>query len=179
MNEAGIALASVRAGNVIGGGDWAAERLVPDVLRAFEHKQPVLIRNPNATRPWQHVLEPLCGYLVLAQALLSDGPRFAQAWNFGPHAEDARPVRWIVEHLCQLWGEGASWQEEAKTNNPHEAHALMLDISKVRMQLGWQPRWNLATALMHIHRWHRAWLEGSDARTLCVDNIQSYEEAAS
>ncbi len=139
-----VALATARAGNVIGGGDWADDRLIPDILRAISAGQPVVIRNPHAIRPWQHVLEPLSGYLQLAQRLYEDGVAYAEGWNFGPNDEDAKPVQWIVERLTQQWGEGASWQLD-DGDHPHEAHYLKLDCSKAKMRLDWQPRWHLRT----------------------------------
>jgi len=178
FRQAGVALASARAGNVIGGGDWASDRLVPDILRAFERGEAVVIRNPNSTRPWQHVLEPLSGYLTLAQQLWSRGAEFAEGWNFGPHDEDARPVHWIVERLVERWGEGARWQLDGGTH-PHEAHYLKLDISKARARLGWQPRWRLGEALDRIVAWHQAWRAGADVRALCLEQIDQYTQAAS
>ena len=169
----GKAVATARAGNVIGGGDWATDRLVPDILRAFEQNQPVVIRNPHATRPWQHVLEPLSGYLILAEQLYTQGQAFAEGWNFGPKDDDARPVQWIVEHMVNSWGNGASWQQDG-SNHPHEANYLKLDISKAKARLGWQPRWQLATALEHISSWHRAWLAHDDMHQLCLAQIQQY-----
>jgi CDP-glucose 4,6-dehydratase len=169
----GLALASARAGNVIGGGDWAHDRLVPDILRAFEQSHPVLIRNPHATRPWQHVLEPLSGYLLLAEKLYTEGQIWAEAWNFGPQEDDARPVQWIVEQMVQSWGKGASWQLDGG-DHPHEAHYLKLDIAKAKSRLGWQPRWNLSTALTHISSWHQAWLTKASVRDLCDQQIQNY-----
>ena len=173
LQASGVALASARAGNVIGGGDWAADRLVPDILRAFQRGQPVHIRNPHSTRPWQHVLEPLSGYLTLAEHLWSGGQAFAEGWNFGPNDADARPVQWIVERMAQTWGEGASWQLDA-VDHPHEAHSLKLDISKARHRLGWCPRWPLETTLAHITAWHRAWLAGQNMRALCLAQIREY-----
>lgn len=168
-------LASVRAGNVIGGGDWAEDRLIPDILRAFEKKQPVVIRNPLATRPWQHVLEPLAGYFILVEKLFdADGKAFAEGWNFGPREEDAKPVQWIVEELVNDWGNGASWQLDT-SENPHEANFLKLDISKVAHRLKWKPRWNLATALEKIVHWHQHWLGGESARQLCLQQIEQFE----
>jgi CDP-glucose 4,6-dehydratase len=169
----GIALASARAGNVIGGGDWASDRLVPDILRAFERREPVVIRNPQATRPWQHVLEPLCGYLMLAQRLCTEGQAFAEAWNFGPQDSDTRPVQWIVERMVQHWGEGASWRLDGETH-PHEAGHLKLDTSKAGARLAWRPRWDLSTALRQIMSWHRAWLAQEDVRGLCLRQIEQY-----
>ncbi|GMM91800.1 CDP-glucose 4,6-dehydratase [Qipengyuania sp. MTN3-11] len=169
----GPKLATARAGNVIGGGDWARDRLVPDALRAFGHGQRVAIRNPLATRPWQHVLEPLSGYLVLAQALWRDGSGFAEGWNFGPRDEDARPVRWVVEQLAAHWGGDAGWVE-ADGFHPHEAHSLKLDISKARARLHWRPRWALEEAVERIVAWQKAWLDGADMRTHCLAEIENY-----
>jgi CDP-glucose 4,6-dehydratase len=171
-----IAVASARAGNVIGGGDWAADRLVPDILRAFEKNQPVAIRNPHATRPWQHVLEPLSGYLSLAEHLYTQGQTHAEGWNFGPKDDDAQPVQWIVEQMVCQWGHGASWQQDGGTH-PHEANYLKLDISKAKARLGWQPRWALASALAHITTWHQAWLANDDMKKLCLAQIQQYSLA--
>ena len=174
LGAQGIGLASARAGNVLGGGDWATDRLVPDILRAFEKGQPVVIRNPHATRPWQHVLEPLSGYLLLAQRLCGDSAdQFAEGWNFGPHEEDARPVQWIVEHMAESWGNGASWQLDGG-EHPHEANYLKLDISKAKARLGWVPNWNLATALERITAWHHAWLAGQDVQRVCLQQIAEY-----
>lgn len=175
--DAGIAMATARAGNVIGGGDWALDRLVPDTLLALEKGQPVQIRNPHATRPWQHVLEPLSGYLLLAEKLHEQGQAFAEGWNFGPKDEDARPVQWIVEQLCQAWGQGASWQQQPG-KHPHEANYLKLDISKAKQRLHWTPRWSLGTALAHITDWHRAWLDGQDTHALCLQQIHQYQNQA-
>jgi CDP-glucose 4,6-dehydratase len=169
----GPALASARAGNVIGGGDWAADRLVPDILRAFESGVPVRVRNPNATRPWQHVLEPLGGYLTLAEHLWLKGQDVAEGFNFGPMDHDARPVQWIVEQMASAWGDSASWQQDGG-EHPHEAHYLKLDISKARQRLGWQPRWSLDLALQRIVQWHRAWMNHEDVRALCLAQIQQY-----
>lgn len=167
------ALASARAGNVIGGGDWALDRLVPDVLRAFELQEPVIVRNPHATRPWQHVLEPLSGYLTLAQKLYEQGQAFAEGWNFGPNEDDARPVQWIVEELVKEWGNGASWSLDVG-EHPHEAHYLKLDISKAREGLNWAPRWSLENALSQIIVWHQAWRAKQDVRAVCLNQINLY-----
>ncbi|MEO5340793.1 MAG: CDP-glucose 4,6-dehydratase [Magnetococcus sp. MYC-9] len=169
-----IAVASARAGNVIGGGDWARDRLVPDILRAFEHNLPVIVRNPQAIRPWQHVLEPLSGYLALAQCLYAaDGAQWAEGWNFGPHDDDARSVQWIVERLAGLWGGEAHWQLDAE-QHPHEANHLKLDISKAKVRLGWRPRWTLDTALEKVMAWHQAWLARADMRQVCLQQIAEY-----
>lgn len=174
MQAEGIALGTARAGNVIGGGDWADDRLVPDILRALEKKAPVQIRNPHAIRPWQHVLEPLSGYLILAERLYgADGAAFAEGWNFGPIDSDARPVQWIVQEICSDWGQGATWRLQPG-DHPHEATYLKLDISKARQRLQWEPRWSLHTALARVTEWHRAWLKGADMRAQCLDQISQY-----
>lgn len=167
------AVASVRAGNVIGGGDWADDRLIPDILRAFQKKEAVIIRNPLSTRPWQHVLEPLSGYLVLAQHLYEDGKNFAEGWNFGPRDEDCRPVSWILDRMVTFWGEGVSWQLD-KNENPHEANFLKLDCSKAATRLKWKPSWQLEYTLEKIIYWHRAWLQKEDMQTYCLNEIREY-----
>ena len=173
LEPAGIHIASARAGNVIGGGDWAADRLIPDFLKALDAQQTLAIRFPKATRPWQHVLEPLAGYLMLAQALFEQGEAFSAPWNFGPEDGDARPVQWIVEYLCaQL--PGASWQCEASPRL-HEANTLKLDSSKAKSQLGWKPRWNLQTALGMTLNWHKAWQQGEEMALFSQAQIHHYE----
>lgn len=169
----GVALASVRAGNVIGGGDWAKDRLIPDILRSFENQQTVIIRNPHAIRPWQHVLEPLSGYITIAQRLYEEGPVFAEGWNFGPREDDAMPVQFIVETMVKIWGDDAAWLLDGN-EHPHEAHYLKLDCSKARMRLGWQPRWNLVETLERIVRWHKAWIAGEDMLELTRNEISEY-----
>jgi CDP-glucose 4,6-dehydratase len=169
----GAALASARAGNVIGGGDWAEDRLIPDLLRAFQKEQPAVIRHPNAIRPWQHVLEPLSGYLLLAEKLYEEGSAYAEAWNFGPSEDDARPVHWIAERLAQHWGGNARWIHEAG-NHPHEAHWLKLDCAKARARLHWKPRWSLAQTLERIVEWHRQHQAGADLCALTLQQIQEY-----
>lgn len=168
------ALASARAGNVIGGGDWGEDRLIPDILRAFERKQAVVIRNPLATRPWQHVLEPLSGYLLLAEKLYTEGPVFAQGWNFGPRDDDVQPVEWILNHMVARWGQGASWRLDAHPQ-PHEAQLLKLDISKARARLNWQPQWSLAHTLDSIVDWHQAWLNGEEIQKRTLAQIAQYQ----
>lgn len=174
-NEHGIALASARAGNVVGGGDWADDRLIPDIIRAITQGKPVNIRNPHAIRPWQHVLEPLSGYLLLAQRLYEEGVGYAEGWNFGPSEEDAKPVQWIVENMTEAWGEGASWGVDVG-NHPHEAHYLKLDCSKAKARLGWQPRWHLTEALGAIIDWHRACQDKKNMRELTMRQIEEYVE---
>lgn len=173
LESAGTHLASARAGNVIGGGDWAVDRLVPDFLRALDAGQVLTIRSPLATRPWQHVLEPLSGYLILAERLFSEGLEFAEAWNFGPDEADARPVQWIVEYLCSQVAE-AAWRCDAAPQ-PHEANMLKLDSSKAKAQLGWRPRWNLKAALGKTLAWHQAWKQGLDMAAISGQQIREYE----
>jgi len=174
--EHGVAIGSGRAGNVIGGGDWAEDRLIPDMMRAITQGIPVNIRNPHAIRPWQHVLEPLSGYLLLAQKLYEEGPSFAEGWNFGPNDDDAKPVDWILDNLTKTWGEGAGWQLDGG-NHPHEAHYLKLDCSKAKSRLHWRPRWTLSVAIDQICRWHKAHLAGADMQEMCLRQIQQYEAA--
>jgi CDP-glucose 4,6-dehydratase len=174
-HEHGVAIGSGRAGNVIGGGDWAVDRLIPDILRAIEIGQAVNIRSPRAIRPWQHVLEPLSGYLTLAEKLFTDGPECGEGWNFGPADEDAKPVQWIVEQLATQWGDGAQWKLDNKPQ-PHEAHFLKLDCSKAKARLNWQPRWPLSTALANIVSWHKAWLDGSNMQSITLNQITQYEK---
>lgn len=168
-----IALATVRAGNVIGGGDWADDRLIPDIMRAMEFGQQVKIRNPHAIRPWQHVLEPLSGYLILAQKLYEEGDTYSESWNFGPNDEDVKPVLWIVEKLINLWGKDASWVMDSN-ENPHEAYYLKLDCSKARAHLNWHPRWHLDDALRAITDWHNAYIAGEDMREFTLNQIRAY-----
>ena len=169
----GVAIASVRAGNVIGGGDWAGDRLIPDILRAITTGNPVHVRSPHAIRPWQHVLEPLSGYLLLAQKLFEEGTIYAEGWNFGPNDEDAKPVQWIVENLTSSWGDGATWSLDSG-DHPHEAHYLKLDCSKAKSRLDWHPKWHLKNTLDAIIEWHRAHIEGADMRVISLQQIQRY-----
>ncbi len=170
----GVALASARSGNVIGGGDWANDRLVPDCIRSLLRGEKIRIRNPLATRPWQHVLEPLGGYLLLAQKLYEKGPDFAEAWNFGPEDSDARPVEWIVKEICSRWGEGTGYEFD-RGDQPHEARYLKLDWSKAKSRLGWRPRWNLERAMDKVLEWVRAYRKGEDLRETCWKQIRAYE----
>ena len=173
----GTAIASARAGNVIGGGDWATDRLIPDCVRSILKGEPVVIRNPGAIRPWQHVLEPLSGYLLLAQRLVTDGPLFAEAWNFGPDDNDAQPVEWLVRRLCEKWGQGASFIAD-QGKHPHEANFLKLDCSKARTRLGWHPRWALGKALDSIVDWTRAYQQGTGVNNVCLAQITEYQKQA-
>lgn len=168
-----VALASARAGNVIGGGDWSEDRLIPDAIKAFETNQPLVIRNPLATRPWQHVLEPLSGYLVLAQALYQGGAQFDGGWNFGPRDEDARPVRDVINLLIKHWSGNASWQQDT-TEQPHEAHSLKLDCSKAKQYLNWAPRWSLEQAIEKIAQWQSSSQGGADMKALSLEQIKAY-----
>lgn len=168
-------VASARAGNVIGGGDWSEDRLIPDAIKAFEASKPLMIRNPLATRPWQHVLEPLSGYLILAQALYERGSAFASGWNFGPHDSDTKSVQEVVELLINEWGELARWEKEG-LEQPHEANLLRLDCSKAHSSLGWYPRWNLQTALDLTVVWQKAFKANSDMRKFSYAQIEKYCE---
>ena len=171
-----VALATARAGNVIGGGDWSEDRLIPDAIKAFEAGQTLQIRNPLATRPWQHVLEPLSGYLALAQSLYEKGEHFASAWNFGPKDEDARPVGEVIDALITHWPSKASWEKDGAPQ-PHEAHFLKLDCSKARQELGWTPRWNLATAIEKIVGWQTAFRAQENMQTVSLQQIDQYMKA--
>jgi CDP-glucose 4,6-dehydratase len=167
------AIASARAGNVIGGGDWAEDRLVPDIIRAFQKGAAAHIRNPAAIRPWQHVLEPLAGYLMLAERLHAEGMQYAEAWNFGPLEQDAKPVKWIVDEMAALWGDNAAWSQDSG-EHPHEARSLKLDCSKAHARLDWWPRWQLQVAVKKIIEWHKAEMAGKDMRKLCLKQIEQY-----
>lgn len=173
-NGARTAVATARAGNVIGGGDWAEDRLVPDFFRALKDGNELLIRNPDAVRPWQYVLEPLAGYLMLAQALWQEPGNFAEAWNFGPSAEDEWPVRRVVQQLASHWGPGLRWTTDA-AHHPAEARYLKLDCAKARARLGWQPRVALDEALGLITGWFRAYFARADIREATLREIDSYQ----
>jgi CDP-glucose 4,6-dehydratase len=174
LQDHGIAVASARAGNAIGGGDWTGDQLIPDLLRAFLAGQPCMIRNPSAIRPWQFVLEPLQAYLMLAERLVAGDPRVASAWNFGPAEEDAKPVSWIADELARSWGDHASWTRDGALH-PREAHYLKLDASKARTCLGWHPVLPLNQALHWIVEWYRAFRAGSDLPRLTRTQIERYE----
>ncbi len=169
-----VAVATARAGNVIGGGDWAEDRLLPDCIRALRAGESIAVRNPAATRPWQHVLEPLAGYLVLAEALWRDGASVAEAWNFGPTLADVQPVGQVVATVARLWGAGAAWHVAAAPGALHEAGLLAVDAGKARARLGWQPRLPLAQALEWTVEWYRQQAAGAAARDLMLADIARY-----
>lgn len=169
----GVAIASARAGNVIGGGDWADDRLIPDFIRAIINRVQVKIRNPYSIRPWQHVLEPLSGYLSLAVKLLQEGPKYNGAWNFGPDDNDAKDVEWMIKTLCNLWGNGISYIID-KNPGPHEANYLKLDCSKSKAELGWFPIWTINKTLESIVDWNKTWLDKGDVRQICLKQIEEY-----
>lgn len=172
-NQHGLALASARAGNVIGGGDWATDRLIPDIIKAIFLGEKVKIRSPFAIRPWQHVLEPLSGYLTLAEKLYTEGPKYAEGWNFGPMDEDAKPVEWIVQKLCAKWGNDASYEID-KNPQPHEATYLKLDCSKARQILQWNPRWRLERTLDSIIEFTKAYQNKENVKDICIKQITDY-----
>ncbi|RED83980.1 CDP-glucose 4,6-dehydratase [Cohnella phaseoli] len=172
--EHGVLLASARAGNVIGGGDWAKDRLVPDCVRALLAEEAITIRNPNSIRPWQHVLEPLRGYILLAEKLYSEGSKYADGWNFGPRDYDAKNVQWIVEKLIRMWNKNLTFQID-KNEHPHEAHYLKLDCTKAHQLLGWKPRWNIEIALEKIIDWTYCYKEQGNIRDFTIQQIKDYE----
>lgn len=177
LAEKGVAIASARAGNVIGGGDWSTDRLIPDFLQALDKNEELVIRSPYAIRPWQHVLEPLSGYLQLAERLVTDKQTFAQAWNFGPAEKDAKTVEWIVKKLVEQL-QDAKWRID-DSPQPHEAHYLKLDSTKANTQLNWQPKWSLETALENIMAWHQAWHNKADMQQFSLSQITNYQKAES
>lgn len=179
-SEKDIALATARAGNVIGGGDWSADRLVPDCLRAFQSGEPVILRSPQAVRPWQHVLEPISGYILLAEKLMSsESNRYASAWNFGPDDRGDATVGEVAKTIAHLWGNNATVDVDKNKNHPHEAGLLRLDISRVRTELGWNPQWTVKQALQATVDWHRTWLEGKDMRDFSLWQIAGYQKTHS
>jgi len=175
-NKHGVAIASARAGNVIGGGDWAADRLIPDCMNSLLAEKQIILRNPQSTRPWQFVLEPLCGYLMLAERLFTNGPEYCGGWNFGPDDCDVRPVEAIVKYLCSAWGGTASYTID-KSVQPHEAKYLKLDCSKAKTKLGWQPQWRLEKALELIIEWYKNYEAKRDIRELCEKQIALFENS--
>ena len=170
----GVAVATVRAGNVIAGGDWSKDRLIPDIIKAFMENRPVSIRNPNAIRPWQHVLEPLSGYLSLAEKLWEYGTEFAGAWNFGPDDRDAKRVSWVVEKLTELWGEAAHWDLDT-AQHPYETSYLKLDCSKAKSLLGWEPKLSLSTAIEWVIEWYQSYRQNEDMRSATEAEICRFE----
>ncbi len=177
LQDHGVKLASARAGNVIGGGDWAPYRLVPDLVRALQQRQPVEVRFPRAVRPWQHVLEPLSGYLTLAARLLeSDQPRWCTGWNFGPQPGDDLPVAELIDRFFAAWGAG-EWVDASDPDVPHEAAVLRLSIDKAVAELGWRPAWDVAQSVARAAGWFRRWLDGAAMREVCLEDIAAYEDA--
>lgn len=173
----GVALASVRAGNVIGGGDWAEDRLIPDLVRSIISGKPLSLRNPDAVRPWQHVLEPLHGYLMLAKTLFENKGQYAEPWNFGPAEGDCKPVQWVAERFKKLWNAEMTRMPDVR-KNLHEAHYLKLDISKAQARLGWNPKWDLSKAVESTVAWYKAWHEKTnDMHQFSLKQIESYEES--
>lgn len=169
-------VASARAGNVIGGGDWSADRLIPDIIRSVSRSASIEIRNPNSIRPWQHVLEPLSGYIRLAERLISsEGEDYAEGWNFGPADEDCKPVSYIVQRLTESWGPGAHWHL-SEGAHPHEASFLKVDASKARARLGWERQMTLNRAIEWTAEWYRRQHAGEDAQHLTLEQIARYEE---
>jgi CDP-glucose 4,6-dehydratase len=169
----GVGLASARAGNVIGGGDWARDRLVPDLVRGFAAGQRPVIRFPGAVRPWQHVLEPLSGYLVLAERLWAGDTSAAEGWNFGPAPEDSRPVGWVADRVARIWGPDAGWDTTGEPQ-PHEASHLSLDCAKAADRLGWTPSWGLDEGLARTVAWAKAFASGDDAADITLAHIRDY-----
>jgi CDP-glucose 4,6-dehydratase len=168
------AIASARAGNVIGGGDWAMDRLIPDALTAFSKGEAVVIRNPLATRPWQHVLEPLSGYLMLAESLYQEGNKFAEAWNFGPNDQDCKSVEWILDEMVSIWGGGASWELD-QDPQPHEAKFLKLDCSKAKSLLKWEPKWGISEVLKRINDWNEHFQSDGNMQEYCLNEIENHK----
>jgi CDP-glucose 4,6-dehydratase len=176
LHEHHVGVATARAGNVIGGGDWSVDRLIPDLIRGFESGQPALIRRPSAIRPWQHVLDPLHGYILLAQELLTRPSRFACAYNFGPSDDDVWPVERIANKMVDTWGNGASWVRDSGAG-VHEDHTLRLDVSKARAELGWQPKLKIDAAMEWTTAWYRAWSKGDNMAKFTERQIEQYEKS--
>ncbi len=175
FKAAGIGLATARAGNVIGGGDWANDRIVPDAIRAFVGEQPLMVRNPMATRPWQHVLEPLCGYIMLCQQLVNAPEQFAQGWNFGPGEQCVQPVSKLADIMVENWGGEAGWRLHDGAH-PHEAQSLKLDCSKAQLKLKWHPVWALERTINETVQWYQAWNTGEDMYTFSLQQIKTYQQ---
>lgn len=174
LKSKNIHIATTRAGNVIGGGDWSLDRLVPDIIRSSENKQILNIRSPQALRPWQHVLEPLSGYLMLAERLYIDGDKYAEAWNFGPYEQDVKSVEWIANHLLELFNTADLLKINPDPNQPHEATLLKLDSSKAIRRLGWQPKWTIRKSLEKIYEWHLAHRQEQNMREICLSQIKDF-----
>jgi len=171
----GVALASVRAGNVIGGGDWALDRLIPDVISAFSNNKTVQIRNLSSIRPWQHVLEPIRGYLMLAERLVNEGAKYAESWNFGPNDADTKSVGWVVQELARCWNEDATWTCDGGGHHPHEAGLLKLDTSKARSKLKWEPYLSISDSLKLVVEWAKDFNAGADVRNITLNQIKNYQ----
>lgn len=170
-----VAIASVRAGNVIGGGDWSEDRLIPDIMKAFMEHRPVLIRNPHAVRPWQYVLDALHGYLILVERLWNNGKEYAGGWNFGPSDEDSKPVSWILNKIKEIWGDDASWELDDNREHPKESSFLKLDSSKARNKLNWSPKLDLEEAIYWTVKWYQNFISNSDMRNYTDFEIYRYE----
>jgi CDP-glucose 4,6-dehydratase len=170
----GVAIASARAGNVIGGGDWAADRIIPDAMRAFSDKQILEMRNPGAVRPWQHVLEPLSGYMTLCEKMWDHPSEFSEAWNFGPEDESVRTVAEVTERVSDLWGNNLSWKKSTG-DHPHEANLLKLDITKAKEKLGWIPKWDLDISLEKTVSWYTSFYNGEDMHEMSMKQIDEYQ----
>ena len=166
-------LASVRAGNVVGGGDWSKDRLIPDILKSFKKNESVIIRNPSAIRPWQHVLDCLSGYLILTEKLYFNNEKFSGAWNFGPNINDCKPVEWIVEKMISVSGKNIDWVLDKKSN-PHEANTLILDNNKSKKFLKWKPKWNIEESITKIIEWHKKNLNDENINEMCLSQINDY-----
>jgi CDP-glucose 4,6-dehydratase len=174
LNQNNVAIASARAGNVIGGGDWAKNRLIPDLMRAFSEGKEAVIRSPNAIRPWQHVLEPLSGYLILAENLVGNNhQKFSDSWNFGPNQGDAKPVKWIVNKIVERWLEEAKWKIDVD-EYPHEANYLKLDCSKAMSELNWSPKWTLDETIIRVVDWYSVYNKKKNVKELCLEQIREY-----
>lgn len=169
----GVNLASARAGNVIGGGDWALDRLVPDLIQACLNNNPLFIRNPHSIRPWQYVLEPLSGYLLLAQKMYGSPMQFTEGWNFGPEETDVRPVSWVADYILNIWNSELKWTHDS-SKQPHEATYLKLDCSKAKSKLGWQPKWGLQTGLEETVSWYKAYQMKQNLREITLNQIQRF-----
>lgn len=174
-HEHGVAIATARAGNVIGGGDWAVDRLIPDVVHAFTNQKPLQLRNPASIRPWQHVLEPLSAYMLLAQRLFVDGKHYAEAWNFGPNETDTKSTGWLVERLATHWGQDANYLVQNNPDAQHEAVYLRLECSKAHCKLGWYPVWNIEDAVIHVANWYQAYQRDEDMKAYTLNQIMQYQ----